>query len=841
MDALYQQFLKPASEFSPMPFWFWNDKLDRNKIRLQIEDFHKHGVEGFVLHPRMGIPKETPYLSDEFMECVKFAIEEADSRNMHVILYDEAMYPSGAANGKVVEKNLQFASRGLYTSEISQLNKSIEIPLENHDRVVAIYLAEKKQDDKYNRETINCLYPQKRNLIHISENKVTISKEIMEHFMEVGKRTKENCCCIVLIEKYTYGTIRGIHTDQDDGESEAPRSADLLNPEAVKLFIELTHERYRKVVGQYFGNTILAMFTDEPDIIGRNAKPGGIPWSNHFERYMYQEGLQIEDLPGLLFDIGKKTASLRQTYQKAINKRMLETYYVPIAEWCAQHNLYLTGHPANSDDIGLLEPFTIPGQDVVWRWVAPEDQKGLTGEHSTAAKCGADAARHYHRRRNLNEYLGVCGIDNTWNLSAADMKWYTDWLAVRGVNLFCPHAFYYSVEGRERSHERPPDVGPNNVWWQYYHYFSTYIKRISWLMTDSVNQAEIAVLTLDNRLPWKMAKYFYEHQIEFNYLHESLFINNHVKKEGDQLLAGKQSYRVVVIDGIELSAFDRSVKQQLTAFIINGGKVYVITDKRERNTQIDAVYLSPDNVSALHESFLPYRYAEWNKQSSDIRITKIKKSDQIFYFFTNEGERTYQGTIKFWDDPPIEEWNPWTGERSRLANNREGEYFFKLAYRESIIWSTTCSEESQKHYDDVDLSEVFEISPTLQPVNHKAMYWDKEILYDWSNSETLHYFSGTITYRFTFDYQGQVVDEIMLDLGEVYEIVEVSFNERESTVKMWSPYKVPFPGGSLRKGQNSIVVRVTNNSANNMDKKLLPSGLIGPVKVYGYRYKDKKG
>ncbi len=40
-------------------------------------------------------------------------------------------------------------------------------------------------------------------------------------------------------------------------------------------------------------------------------------------------------------------------------------------------------------------------------------------------------------------------------------------------------------------------------------FFSTYIKRVSWLMTDSVNQAEIAILASNNHLPWKMAKYFF--------------------------------------------------------------------------------------------------------------------------------------------------------------------------------------------------------------------------------------------------------------------------------------------------------------------------------------------
>ncbi|KAB8139316.1 hypothetical protein F9U64_00550 [Gracilibacillus oryzae] len=835
MDSLYQQFLNPASEFSPMPFWFWNDQLDKETLRSQIEDFQQKGVEGFVLHPRIGIPKDTEYLSTEFMEYVKFAVKEAHQRNMHVILYDEAMYPSGAANGKVVQKNRKYASRGLYAQVINDLDQPVSLSLEEDDRIVAIYLAEKQDDKTYIPEQISCLYPLNAQIIEVSDNTVFITKEVIDQYFQVKQRDKENYECIVLIEKYTYGTIRGIHADQDDGQSEAPRSADLLNPEAVNTFIGLTHESYKEAVGDYFGNTIFAMFTDEPDITGRNARKGGIAWTNQFERFLYQKGLHIEDLPGLFFSVGEKTDRLRKLYEKALNKRMLETYYVPISEWCEKNHLYLTGHPAKSDDIGLLHPFTIPGQDVVWRWVAPEDEKGLAGQHATAGKCGADAARHFNRRRNLNEYLGVCGKDNGWNLSASDMKWYTDWLAVRGVNLFCPHAFYYSVEGRERSHERPPDVGPNNVWWQYYHYFSTYIKRVSWLMTDSVNQADIAVLAQDSHLPWKMAKYFHQNQIEFNYLHESLFSMDKVTINGDQLSIGKQIYHAFVIDNMDLADFHPKVEQIIQQFAANGGKVYLVTGNDEKKIN-NATCLSPEEETEMNEHFLPYRYFEITESASDLRITKLKKSGKQFYFMTNEGETSCQRKVKLKEPFPVEEWNPWTGTRRRLTKNDQGEYLLELSSRESRIWYTEAGINSENQQEE--LIKVAELDLNVQP-SAENDYWNKNSLSDWSELEDLCHFSGSLDYQFNFNYQGPELDEVVIDLGEVYEIAEVIWSE-ESNVKMWAPYRVTISGEKVQKGENSFIVRITNNSANKMDKQLLPSGLIGPVRLFGYQKKMKR-
>ena len=38
---------------------------------------------------------------------------------------------------------------------------------------------------------------------------------------------------------------------------------DLMSPDAVKEFINCTHERYKKSCGEYFGKSIPGIFTDE--------------------------------------------------------------------------------------------------------------------------------------------------------------------------------------------------------------------------------------------------------------------------------------------------------------------------------------------------------------------------------------------------------------------------------------------------------------------------------------------------------------------------------------------------------------------------------------------------
>jgi len=55
-----EELVRPAPEFSQMPFWFWNDRLSETEIVRQMADFREHGVYGFVIHARMGLTKDIP-------------------------------------------------------------------------------------------------------------------------------------------------------------------------------------------------------------------------------------------------------------------------------------------------------------------------------------------------------------------------------------------------------------------------------------------------------------------------------------------------------------------------------------------------------------------------------------------------------------------------------------------------------------------------------------------------------------------------------------------------------------------------------------------------------------
>ncbi len=818
IETMKNAFIHPVDEFTPIPFWFWNDELTREQLLRQIHDFYEHEVTGFVIHPRMGLPTSQPYLSEPFMELVEAAVKEAAALGMSVILYDEGMYPSGAANGLVVRQNPDYASRGLKMREhVLNGPAVLSLQLSREERLVSVQAVCKLAENEIDADSIGVL-------------------ELDGGIVRFIPPDQRQWSLLVFTDTPSLGHIRGIHHGQDDGEADAPRAADLLNPQAMGAFITLTHDRYFARLKHYFSRTIIAMFTDEPDLLGRGHLPGLKPWTTDFLADFLAGGNHEMDLPVLWFEAGDSTGQIRKRYDRSVRDRLMRTYYKPLYDWCEAHGIALTGHPAASDDIGLLEHFHIPGQDVVWRFIAPEKGRSLVGPHSTLGKCASDAARHRGRRRNLNECFGVCGRESGWALRADEMKWYLDWLFVRGANLISPHAFYYSIRGMRRD-ERPPDVGPHNIWWPEYRFFSRYIKRMSWLMTDSVNKADVAVLARADSLPWQAVKPLFERQIEFNYLEEELLETRCTVENAKLCIAGQRYGVIVVEDGALL---DDMTWANMEKLVSAGVTVLEWCERHPARVEIGQQrFYEVQELPAILEGVIE-QPPKLSPPCRSLRISCVEKEGISFYLVVNEGEERYEGELQIAGIGKAEIWRPWIGtiEDTVAIEEKEGlQIRFSIERREALILVVDPARERQDvHVPVYEREDAMDLSRDWK-LQGEGMLPAKSIenLLSWTEWETMTHFSGTLVYEKSFTISDiSKYGKLVLDLGEVHEKAKVSLNGREVGVQLWCPYRFSLHG-FVKQGENKLRVEVTNSLANLYDGMSLPSGMLGPVSLIGCR------
>ena len=92
----------PLSEYAPVPFWSWNNRIEIEEAKRQIRQMKEVGYGGFIIHARAGL--KTTYLSEEWFACVDACVREAKKYNMCVWIYDEFGYPSGFVGGKLLDE-----------------------------------------------------------------------------------------------------------------------------------------------------------------------------------------------------------------------------------------------------------------------------------------------------------------------------------------------------------------------------------------------------------------------------------------------------------------------------------------------------------------------------------------------------------------------------------------------------------------------------------------------------------------------------------------------------------------------------------------------------------------
>ena len=117
-------FSEGKHEFRPAPFWSWNDKLDAEELLSQMKKMQKAGYGGFFKHSRVRMI--TPYLSDEWMDCIRLCAKKSGEYGLDAYLYDEDMWPSGYASGIVPAMSDDFKEKALVLANEGELLPSDE-------------------------------------------------------------------------------------------------------------------------------------------------------------------------------------------------------------------------------------------------------------------------------------------------------------------------------------------------------------------------------------------------------------------------------------------------------------------------------------------------------------------------------------------------------------------------------------------------------------------------------------------------------------------------------------------------------------------------------------------
>lgn len=449
INALFQTLKALPNQYRSIPFWAWNDALDKTELKRQLKLMQEQGMGGYIIHSREGL--ETEYLSDEWMDCVQSCLQESSGNGLECWIYDEDKWPSGSIGGK-----------------ISQIGgdafkaKVISCQLVNDDT--------KSQAKSFASYTLANYQPQIRSLDGFSLIDPALSSE------------------------YPRLVFR-IEVSQNSEWYNGSCPTDMMNPDAIKSFIDLTHNAYKNRYLHDFGKNLYGFFTDEPNVCDFfthiASQAPFLPWTEHFNTFFEQKrGYSILEILPLLFLHGKGEESARYDYWLTVSELFLDAYTKQIDAWCTLHNVQSTGHMLYENDLGYMVRTSasvmphyrfmdMPGIDLLG------DQRS---EYLTVKQC-TSVANQFGKRHVITETYGCTG----WDVTFASQKRLGDWQFVMGVTRRCQHLALYSLNGC-RKRDYPPSFNYHNTWYTHLKVLEDYFARLSVCTTVGRVQRDLLVI-----------------------------------------------------------------------------------------------------------------------------------------------------------------------------------------------------------------------------------------------------------------------------------------------------------------------------------------------------------
>lgn len=337
LSAYYKgaEFVDPDTAYRPKKVLYGFD----GAYDFTVRKLRSNGYGGIVTNVKFN----SEYLkSDSEFELLKTGFIRAKEEGMHLWIYDEYQWPSGKAFGQVLEGHDEYEATGI---ELITLNGTGNVEYVLPDNYIGIAGA-----DLVGNGVRTQLETDGRRIFARHDGAYTA---------------------------YVYARRVTNQKKEDPTDFTTLRDVDLLNPDAVRRFIDTTYEKYKEKLGDTFG-AVEAFFTDEPQLGNRDMK-NYVVWTDRLpEKFEKMHGYRIEtELYSLFAGNTAHDRTVRVNFYQTVAEMFRESYFEQIAEWCEGNGVASSGHMLFEENIQrqietyggdfmqLVGTMTIPGADIL--------------------------------------------------------------------------------------------------------------------------------------------------------------------------------------------------------------------------------------------------------------------------------------------------------------------------------------------------------------------------------------------------------------------------------------------------------------------------------------------
>jgi hypothetical protein len=857
---LEKVFKAPPDDARIMMRWWWfGPTVNKVEIEKELRTMRDGGIGGVEIQPvypllpddeKNGI-KNLPYLSDEFIDMLRFTGVKAKEFGMRMDLTLGSGWSFGGAKTPITE-----AAGQLRIERVKIENDTRRVPIPSMIPAEKFLGAFVLRSEKSWEELTNI----KEDNLWLTPEEAKKGNEVI--FIIGGKSGMQ-------VKRPAFGAEGYVlnHLDKPSVESYLHKTGDRL----FSAFTPATRP--------------YSFFCDSLEVYQQD-------WTDTLlAEFQKRRGYDLRPLlPALLLD-SPKSAEIRYDWGRTITEVFNDNFMVPMQTWAKKNNTKFR-----------IQGYGVPPASISSnQWADIADGEGAQWKVVRAARWGSSANHIFGRNVTSSETW-------TWLHSPAfratplDMKAEADIHFLQGINQLIGHGWAYTPPQVEYPGWRFYAAGEysnRNPWWIVMPDLAKYLQRMSWLMRQGKPTNDVAFYlpnadVYSHFAPAKVHLIDMEREHVGEKIMPSLFeagynldffdddiLQKFGKAEKETLTLGAGKYKAVVLPKIErmplasLKKLDEFVKAG--GILIAVGKIpsivpgYKVTEAEQKelktiaarlfdgkNQRVKLVENDEDTGTALRSILIPD--SAFSPNGKDFGFVHRQTTDADIYFVANTSNVRKNVEITFRSTAPaVEIWNAMDGAataaniRSQTKDSTSVVLNFEPYQSHVVIFSKSAATKpfvrpAISNLSTIDLSSDWKVSFGKNP----PVSMNK--LTDWINSEDTKYFSGTANYEKTFTAPANILNnQVTLDFGEARSLEFIQQKNGMSTYldapikeaavvylndqrvgSLWSPpYKLdlkPF----LKAGENRLKVVVANTAVNYMAGRKLPD-----YKLLVLRYGDR--
>lgn len=801
------------------PF-FWQHGEDEETLVHYVEKIYQIGMRAVCVEAR----PHPDFVGEKWWYDLHVIIRECEKRDMKIWILDDAHFPTGSANGRIQQDYPQFQKQ-----YIAMRRFDVVGPFK-HARLDISHLKGRVWEKSWNTQAIVGVYFAQR----VSAKNEKNDPIKIETLIDVTDQVKDKTVHLDIPQGDW--SVFVVFSTQEGGEEATKYYLNPLVKEATQVLVNEVYEKHWQEVGEYFGSTITAFFSDEPrfgNAKGCDSQIGHLdivlPWYEGLEKNLafnksYLPLLWVPDRHELHRDI-------RYEYMDTITKLYRDNFVKVLADWCSQHGVEYVGHTIEDNGAHARlgygtghffrgqEAQHMSGIDVIGGQIVPGmpyhhdafQTGGSNGQfyHYALAKLGASAAHlTIHKNgRAMCEAYGAYG----WNEGLKTMKWITDHLIVRGINVIVPHAFSPQTYP---DFDCPPHFYAHgyNPQYRYMHKLTTYANRLMRMFSNGQHRAPIAVCYpaecewAGKSMPIEcVMQELTEHQLDMD-----IVSFDHLKcasVDNGQLCIAQERFKVLVVPYVEylpkplIEIFNSLLKEGLRLIFVDKLPV----NHRALSGKVDIISLQE---LAFH--LAPLADIQLVKAHTGLVYYHYEKANQHYWLFFNESLSQIVDTKVIFNGAtkPLFAYDAYEDTYQKIQNDH-----LKLEPYQTVVWASDVTknlavvpEKMRKRVVIQTNWAVTYASSKAYPIFEPLTQMDRFVPIN--TLEGCERLVGTVAYEtcITFENPAKVVE---IEIGTAYEIAEVFVNEQSLGVCIAPPYRF-FAQGMFCKGENTLRIEVTN-------------------------------